>query len=734
MDESIRRGVVATGRVLTVVVSVMALSSAAIGILYLLRGPTAGWPGPRLFDVLPLDELPGHADVPLILFAVTMAVAGLLAGGVASALGFDGFAISLSVGVGVGVWLYLSSALSIFIVRQVSLVNAIDSTRNFPSVYLAAVLYALASAALAHRHRREQWLTRLVPAGVGILGVITILVATLPDSPGDRVPLGGLLTGADSSVARTIGVAIGVVLLLCARGLGRRSRRACISASVLVFVSLVVRTIDAFNVTALAVGSLVLISLIARRGDFSFAGDPSMRASATRRVVIFAGITLAYGVAALWINQIAFDLPFHFLAALRGTLHALVIGSPQRWSPIAGHFSTWFPWSLRLIACLGIAWAASTWFAPWRHRPVDESLRRRVAEQVVRRWGEDTLAPFTLRRDKAHYLFPEASTGAVGGTTLISYRVVRGVAIVSGDPIGPPDQARDAVAAFRAMCAARGWTFALLGASDRFIGIYRELGFHALYHGDEAIIDIASFTLVGGERKSVRQAVKRVARKGYEVAVYSASELDQELRAELSLLERESLGGRERKGFVMELEELFRLDGNEVLYVTGRAPDGSLVGFLEIASCPPSASLSLSSMPRSPAAPNGMNAFLIVSLVEWARERSFEAVSLNFSPAARLFAHGQSSGGKHRIARWATRIPKRLFGLQLDNLYRFNQGFTPRWQPRYVIVDRVRDIPRVVVAAMAAERYVPFASFLRGRDWPIPPAVNVDGALNVRSP
>ena len=726
MDEAIRRGAVAVGRITAMAVAVVALSTAAIGVLYWLRGPTAHWPGPRLYDVLPLDELPLHADAPLILFAVTMALAGVLAGTAARLLGFDGFAISLTVGAGVGVWLYLSSAVSIFIVRQVSLVAAIDSTRNLQSVYLAAILYALAAAGVARGHRGEQWLTRLVPGGVGIFGAITILVATLPDSPGDRVPLGGLLTGATSSVARTVGVAIGVVLLLCARGLGRRSHRAYISASVLVFVSLVVRTIDAFNIAALAVGALVLVSLIARRSDFSFAGDPSMRASAPLRIVIFACITLAYGVVALAINQVAFDLPFHLLGALRGTLHALVIGLPQRWSPISGHFSTWFPWSLRMIACLGIAWTASTWFAPWRHRPVHESRRRWVAEQVVYRWGNDTLAPFSLRSDKALFLFPEASSDAVVGTTLIAYRVVRGVAIVSGDPIGPPDQAREALAAFRSRCAARGWRFALLGASDRFLDIYRDLGFHALYHGEEAIIDIDAFTLAGGERKSVRQAVNRVTRKGYQASVYAAGELDEGLRAELALLERQSLGGRERKGFVMELEELFRLDGNEVLYVTGRAPDGSLVGFLEIASCPSSASLSLSSMPRSPDAPNGMNAFLIVSLIEWARERSFEAVSLNFSPAARLFARCQSDDGRHRLARWATRIPKRLFGLQLDNLYRFNQGFVPRWQPRYVIVDRFWDIPRVLVAAMAAERYVPFASFLRGRDWSIPPAVSVD--------
>jgi lysyl-tRNA synthetase class 2 len=52
---------------------------------------------------------------------------------------------------------------------------------------------------------------------------------------------------------------------------------------------------------------------------------------------------------------------------------------------------------------------------------------------------------------------------------------------------------------------------------------------------------------------------------------------------------------------------------------------------------------------------------------------------------------------------------QRLKGwFQLDNLLQFNRKFFPEWQPRYVVVERVRDVPRVSVAALAAESYLPF--------------------------
>ena len=45
---------------------------------------------------------------------------------------------------------------------------------------------------------------------------------------------------------------------------------------------------------------------------------------------------------------------------------------------------------------------------------------------------------------------------------------------------------------------------------------------------------------------------------------------------------------------------------------------------------------------------------------------------------------------------------------QLDNLLAFNRKFFPRWERRFVVYERRRDLPRVGIAALAAEAYLPF--------------------------
>jgi lysyl-tRNA synthetase class 2 len=728
-----RAAVREVGRVAAMIVTTIVVSTFSFGWIYLLRAPTAHWPGPRVVDALPLDELAGHSDVPLVMFFLAVTAGAFFIGVVARLLRFDGIQIALLAGAAVGAWLYVVSAISIFVVRQVPLEDGFDAARNLGASYLTAGVVAVVLALVAARPSGEQWITRLVPGAVGLLGALDVVAGTLPPAFVHRAHI-DLLAGPATPFLHTLEVLAGVLLILCARGLGRRGSRAAWSAAALACTSLGIRLLDGFSVTASLACLLVAVIVLARREDFAFAGAPTTPLSAARRLVGMAVLALVYGVLTLYLYRRQVNLPFHVLTAVRVTLESLVISAPRSDDVLNGHFAQWFPWSLRAIVGVGVVWGVATWFAPWRQILGEEQARRVHAQGVIEAWGTDTLAPFTLRTDKAHYFYPEPPEGSEpaggegGPTTLIAFRVVRAVAICSGDPIGPDEDVPDALRAFITMCSSRGWRVAVVGASSRFLETYRSLGLRVLYHGDEAIIDVGTFSLAGGTLKSVRQAYHRLVRKGYTLETKIAGDLLGSERAELAALERSWLRGRPRKGFVMELDALFRLDGDGAIFVIGRNPSGRAVGFLEVAVCPASRSLSLSSMPRIEDAPNGLNAALIVAAVEWARAHDFDALSLNFSPGAQLFTEGR--GWYRRVVRSALPVAKRLLRLQLDTLLVFNRHFDPEWRARYLVYERRRNLPRVIVAAMAAERYLPFADWLRGRDWtdrPVPlPSVDAD--------
>src|SRR5439155_17717550 len=185
--------------------------------------------------------------------------------------------------------------------------------------------------------------------------------------------------------------------------------------------------------------------------------------------------------------------------------------------------------------------------APWRYRLGQQTRQRETARALVAKWGADTLAPFALRADKS-YFFSEDQRA------FLAYRVVGGVAVVSGDPIGPPAEFDRLVARFIAFAHERDWRIAILGACEHCLGVYRAHGLHALYHGDEAVVETAEFSLEGRPIRKVRQSVHRLERAGHRAEVLRPSELGPELRGQLEDVARAWRGAQPERGFVMALD------------------------------------------------------------------------------------------------------------------------------------------------------------------------------------
>src|SRR2546430_4062998 len=110
----------------------------ATGLLYLLRGPTGHFPGPRVPDALPLDALAAHGHVPLLVFAAVWIVTALLLGAGARALGLGRIAGALVLTMGIGVWLFVLNSFSIFVVDQVPVRHALAVATAGRAIYLAA--------------------------------------------------------------------------------------------------------------------------------------------------------------------------------------------------------------------------------------------------------------------------------------------------------------------------------------------------------------------------------------------------------------------------------------------------------------------------------------------------------------------------------------------------------------------------------------------------------------------
>jgi len=718
MASRLRTPITAAARALGVALAIVLITTLATGWLYWMRAAVAHWPGPMVHSALPLDELPHHDRVPLLACIAAFGVAAVGLGLVARALRLDRLAACLSLAFGVGAWLLGVSAASLFIVRQEPFSDALRAAAGVQPVYLEAAMAGVAGALLGRSERGER--PNQVPATAAWMvaagGLIDLVAALFPHPEQALAVAERLGPGVVVPAAHALLVPAGALLLVGARGLARRGRRAWRLSVALLGLSAVLHLVRGPDYAAAIVTGLIAMALVARRQDFTFRGDPEAQPSALLRLAAMLALAVAYGLTAIWAYQMIADLPFSVHDALLDTLRGLAGLRPLRNTYLPPSFSWWFPFSLLSIAAIGLIWAAQVWVRPWRQRFSPDPGRRRRAAQIVREWGNDTLAPFTLRADKECF---------ITGQSLIAYRAVRGIAVVSGDPVGPPAEAGPALDEFLAYVRGRGWHVAVLGASGRLLQAYRDRGLHPMYQGSEAVIDVGAFSLEGRRVRALRQAVHRLARRGYRAEAVLAGDVSPELRRELTAVDRDWLRGRIRKGFTMELDSLFSLGGGDALFIVGRDENGGVTGCLHLAVCPASRSLSLSSVPRRPGTPNGFSAWLIVDAVSWARRNGFERVSLNFAPFADLLSARTVLSSGQRLERGILMRLKRMLALQLDNLVRFNGQFSPDWEPRYLVVERRADLPRVALAAMAAEGYLPRADLVRGAEW-MPPVAGAD--------
>ena len=318
------------------------------------------------------------------------------------------------------------------------------------------------------------------------------------------------------------------------------------------------------------------------------------------------------------------------------------------------------------------------------------------ARAIVERSEGGSLAYFALRDDKRWFFW---------GDTLVAYAVSQGVALVSPDPIGPVAERRQAWFAFRQFADAHGWPIAVMGAAEEWLSTYRASGMRELYVGDEAVVDCQRFSLDGPRNKAVRQAVNRVANKGYSIEFVDPVNLPDGMEADLRGLMTESRRGEMERGFSMTLGRVFDPRDTGLLLAVCRDAEQQPVAFCQFVPAPGIRGFSLDLMRRSEAEghPNGLTDFVIASTMLHLKEEGYVGLALNFATMRAVLAGERGDGTQRRVERWIYR--KMSDSMQIESLWRYNAKFDPDWVPRYACYDAAENLLASATALAKAESW-----------------------------
>ena len=310
--------------------------------------------------------------------------------------------------------------------------------------------------------------------------------------------------------------------------------------------------------------------------------------------------------------------------------------------------------------------------------------------------SEDSLGYFATNDDRSLVLTENGKAG-------ISYRVIDGVCIAAGNPLGDPQHWPEAIRAFKRVAHTNGWIVAAASISEPGARAYADAGLRIMPMGDEAVIDTKRFDIK--ELHAVRKVVNAAKRKGYTVRIQPQSALSAEDRARLKTNADQWRNGDER-GFTMASGRVADERDWRTVVVTAHDAEGKMQALLTLVPWG-RRGLSLDVMRRSPEAPSGLTELMVSELAKEGQGINVDKFSLNFVVLREVMERGQSVTASpfQRLVLKFLVFSSRWW--QIQTLYQSNLKYNPDWQPRFLAVDSAFHTARMLIAFASGEGFLP---------------------------
>ena len=362
--------------------------------------------------------------------------------------------------------------------------------------------------------------------------------------------------------------------------------------------------------------------------------------------------------------QLAAGLPMRFLPP--GYLAPYPIQHLPH-TPLAGLFHQWTGpvfWLVVIAGCL------ATFL---RARVVRRDADATEARALLRRFGGTSLSHMITWRGNDYWFSADRQT-------VLAYRVIFGVALTTGEPVGPAEHRVAAVDEFARFCAGNGWIPCCYAITDELCAQLATARWRTVQVADEALLIPQELEFRGKKWQDVRSARNKARTLGVRAELIDYPAADPAIARQVRAICRDWAAGKglPEMGFTLgtlaELTDpdvrcLIAVDESGVVHgITSWLPfrggDGAIVGW------------TLDLMRRKADAFAGVMEFLIAAMAVRARTEDVAVLSLSGAPLAGL---------RRGAARPLDKLLD-LAGRVLEPVYGFRSlaAFKTKFQPQHV--------------------------------------------------
>lgn len=251
------------------------------------------------------------------------------------------------------------------------------------------------------------------------------------------------------------------------------------------------------------------------------------------------------------------------------------------------------------------------------------------------------------------------------------------------NPLGNEESFSEAIEEFYDYVDMYGYDLIFYQVTEDMIGVLHNKGYVFLKQGEEAVVDIQNFELVGKKMQKLRTSMNKVTKEGYTFEM-AQPPFSKEMIDELRMISDVWLDERSEKGYSMGFFDEGYLNKAPIAIV--RDGEGTIKAFATIMKgYDNKETIAIDLMRYLKGTPHGMMDFVFVNLIMDSKEKGYKYFKMGMAPLSNV---GNSKYAFHgeRFAQQIYEYGQFLYSFQ--GLRKYKEKFASHWEPKYLAYRR----------------------------------------------
>ncbi len=301
------------------------------------------------------------------------------------------------------------------------------------------------------------------------------------------------------------------------------------------------------------------------------------------------------------------------------------------------------------------------------------------AKELASKFGTSPMDYFKFSDEKNLY-FSDSFEGFIG------YRHDKSFAVVLEEPVCAKENKMNFIKEFEDFCHKKGLRTCYYRVNEEGMQRLKSLNKKSLLIGQEAIVNAEKFSLTGKDKKSLRNAVNSLQKKGYRCEIFSAPQ-NAEILDELQKISDEWLKEFNKKEMVFAEGKFDReiIENQDVIILKGE--NEAIKAFLNLIPDFAPSECTYDLIRKTSDAPSGSMDLLILTLIEYAQNRNIKFVNMGMAPMSGIEnpenpAEQIMNFAYHRIGSFK----------HYKNLRFFKEKYADTWNDMYFVYNSDTDL------------------------------------------